>query len=142
MSVFLVAAALVWTGMLWDVAMVSFGFSKSYPLTVALLFVMGFGGWLHTVFLVTLFQTIPTEELRGRVMSVFGLIGSGVPSWIFVGRRVGGDIRIRGVKQDFALDLDLVALGLEKPLHRKIRLIISTALLHRLFVSRVRIFAQ
>ena len=63
MSVFLVAAALVWTDMLWDVAMVSFGFSKSYPLSVALLFVMGFGGWLHTVFLVTLFQTIPTEVM-------------------------------------------------------------------------------
>jgi len=79
MNVFLVAAALVWTGMLWDVAMVSFGFSRSYPLSVARLFVMGFGGWLHTVFLVTLFQTIPTEEIRGRVMSVFGLIGAGFP---------------------------------------------------------------
>ncbi len=85
MSVFLVAAALVWTGMLWDVAMVSFGFSKSYPLSVALLFVMGFGGWLHTVFLVTLFQTIPTEEIRGRVMSVFGLIGAGFPLGFLLG---------------------------------------------------------
>ena len=85
MSVFLVAATLVWTGMLWDVAMVSFGFSRSYLLSVALLFVMGFGGWLHTVFLVTLFQTIPTEEIRGRVMSVFGLIGAGFPLGFLLG---------------------------------------------------------
>ena len=84
MSVFLVAAALVWTGMLWDVAMV-IGFLRSYPLSVALLFVMGFGGWLHTVFLVTLFQTIPTEEIRGRVVSVFGLIGARFPLGFLLG---------------------------------------------------------
>ena len=52
----------------------------------ALLFVMGFGGWLHTVFLATLFQTIPTEEIRGRVMSVFGLIGAGFPLGFLLGR--------------------------------------------------------
>ena len=77
--------ALGWTGMLWDVAMVNFGFSRSYPLSVALLSVMGFGGWLHTVFLVTLFQTIPTEEIRGRVMGVFGLIGAGFPLGFLLG---------------------------------------------------------
>ena len=71
--------------MLWDAAMVSFGFSREFPLSVALLFVMGFGGALHAVFLVTLFQTIPTAEMRGRVMSVYGLIAAAFPLGFILG---------------------------------------------------------
>lgn len=77
--------ALVWTAMLWDAAMVGFGFSREFPLSVALLFVMGFGGALHFVFLVTLFQTLATDEMRGRVMSVFGLITAAFPLGFVLG---------------------------------------------------------
>ncbi|MDP6512483.1 MAG: MFS transporter [SAR202 cluster bacterium] len=77
--------ALVWTAMLWDAAMVSFGFSRVFPLSVALLFVMGFGGALHAVFLITLFQTIASDEMRGRVMSVHELIAAAFPLGFLLG---------------------------------------------------------
>ena len=77
--------ALIWTAALWDVAMVVFGFSRDFPLSLGLLFVMGFGGSMHVVFLITLIQTKASAAMGGRVMAVYGLVAAGYPLGFLLG---------------------------------------------------------
>ncbi len=73
-------------GAVWDGCMVAFGFSRSMPLSMALLFAMAFSGsyWWNAG--MTLFQTRAGDEMRGRVMSVWGLAGATFPlGWLIGG---------------------------------------------------------
>lgn len=59
---------------LMNVAMAVFAFSDTYPLSLAMLFLigMGFGVWFINV--PTVIQTRTEEHMRGRVMSIFFMI--------------------------------------------------------------------
>jgi MFS family permease len=63
--------ALIISGAIWDLPMAGFAFSKIFPLSVALVFVMGIGGVIWVNLVVTLLQTLSSEEMRGRVMSLY-----------------------------------------------------------------------
>lgn len=73
-------------GAVWDGCAVSFGFSRSLPLSMGLLFTMAVSGsyWFNAA--VTLFQTRAGDAMRGRVMSVWGITMQMFP----IGWLVGG----------------------------------------------------
>lgn len=73
------------TGVVWDVCMVSFGFSRSFPLSLALLFSMGLVGVIWVNAALTMFQTSATEEMRGRVMALYVLSMDMFPMGWFIG---------------------------------------------------------
>jgi MFS family permease len=60
--------------LLMNGGMTAFAFSEYYPLSLAMLFLIGigFGVWFITV--PTLIQTRTEEHMRGRVMSIFFMI--------------------------------------------------------------------
>ncbi len=80
------------TGIVWDTCMVGFGFSRSFPLSLTLLFFMGLSGVIWVNAALTMFQTSATEEMRGRVMSLYvlsmdmfpmgWLIGGTLAAWL------------------------------------------------------------
>jgi MFS family permease len=77
---------LVIAGLFWDVSMVVFGFSRSVPISLGALFVMGLitTPWITSV--LTMFQQAATEEMRGRVMSLFVIsVGIFPVGWLFGG---------------------------------------------------------
>lgn len=73
-------------GAVWDGCAVAFGFSRSLPLSMGLLFVMAVSGsyWFNAA--LTIFQTRAGDAMRGRVMSVWGITAQMFP----VGWLVGG----------------------------------------------------
>lgn len=77
--------ALIVTALLWDVSSIVFGFSRSYPLSLAMLFLMGVGGAIHVIFLLTLFQTISQARMLGRVMSMYGVLTASFPLGLILG---------------------------------------------------------
>jgi MFS family permease len=77
---------MLFSGIFWDACMVGFGFSRSFPLSLALLFVMGLSGivWVNAV--LTMFQSAASEEMRGRVMSLYVLSMDTFPiGWLWGG---------------------------------------------------------
>jgi MFS family permease len=80
------AYAMVILGLFWDVGMVVFGFSRSVPLSLSMLFMMGLISmpWVTTV--LTMFQQAATEKMRGRVMSLYVIAINMFPlGWLFGG---------------------------------------------------------
>ena len=77
--------ALIITALLWDVSTIVFGFSRSYPLSLSMLFLMGVGGAVHVIFLLTLFQTISLPRMLGRVMSIYGVLTASFPLGLALG---------------------------------------------------------
>lgn len=71
---------------IWDFGMIGFGFSRIYPLTLALLFIMGISAMFWVNAITNLFQREAIGEMRGRVMSLYA-IGMGLfpLGWTFGG---------------------------------------------------------
>jgi MFS family permease len=67
------ALVMFFAGMLWDISMISFAFSRSFPLSLFLLFTMGLGGVVWVNAALSIFQNVSSEEMRGRVMSLYVL---------------------------------------------------------------------
>ena len=66
--------------------MIGFGFSRIYPLTLALLFVMGIAGMFWVNAIIHLFQRAAIGDMRGRVMSLYTIgIGLFPLGWAFGG---------------------------------------------------------
>ncbi|HMY17438.1 MAG TPA: MFS transporter [Polyangium sp.] len=63
--------------MLFGVAVVAFGFSRSLPLSLVLLFVSGFGMMQQMSASNTILQTITEEDKRGRLMSYYAIAFQG-----------------------------------------------------------------
>ena len=61
----------------WDFCMIGFGFSRIYPLTLAILFIMGIAGMFWVNAIINLFQREAIGDMRGRVMSLY-TIGMGL----------------------------------------------------------------
>ncbi len=57
--------------LVWDIAMATFGVSRIFGVSLLLMFVMGFAGAYLGNALVTILQTMSSDEMRGRVMSIF-----------------------------------------------------------------------
>jgi MFS family permease len=74
------------TSLVWDVCMVGFGFSRSFPLSLALLFIMGLSGVIWVNAALIMFQNAATEQMRGRVMALYVLSMDMFPlGWLFGG---------------------------------------------------------
>jgi len=65
----------------FSVALASFSWSTSYPLSLALLFVVGGGGVLYFNVSNTLVQLNVEDSYRGRVMSVYALMHQGTATF-------------------------------------------------------------
>jgi MFS family permease len=67
------ALVMFFAGVVWDVSMISFAFSRIFPLSLFLLFMMGLGGVVWVNAALTIFQGVSSEEMRGRVMALYVL---------------------------------------------------------------------
>ena len=56
--------AMVVTAICWDIGSLAFGFSRVFPLSLGMLFTMGVAGAVHSIFLLTLFQTIASDQTQ------------------------------------------------------------------------------
>jgi MFS family permease len=65
-----------------------FAFSKSYPLSLALAFFLGLSSQLYMTTINTILQVNLPDQLRGRVMGIFGLTWDLMP----VGGMIAGAI--------------------------------------------------
>ena len=107
--------------LVWDAGMVGFGFSRNYPLSATILFLMGTAGALTENLIVTSIQTLASDDVRGRVMSIHRLIDSLFPLGIMFGGFVAA-----AVSNEFALILAaalstgvvVTALGYSKALRK------------------------
>jgi MFS family permease len=62
-------------GYLWVPALaIAYGFSRSYPLSLALLALVGLGSAIQPALSNTVIQTLVPDALRGRVMAVYSLV--------------------------------------------------------------------
>ncbi len=86
------------TAAVWDIGAVAFGFSRMFPLSVVVLFIMGVGGSMFVTLLITLIQQITDHEMRGRVLSLYQIAFSAMP----IGFIVGGALA-QAVSNEFAL---------------------------------------
>lgn len=77
--------ALIVTALCWDAGALAFGFSRTFPLSLVLLFVMGVAGAVHSIFLLTLFQTVASDQMQGRVLSMYGLVTASFPLGFILG---------------------------------------------------------
>jgi MFS family permease len=64
--------------LIFPMALILFAFSRSFPLSLALLTVVGFGWVTQVATGNTLVQTSVPDELRGRVMSIYSLMFFGM----------------------------------------------------------------
>jgi MFS family permease len=67
------ALVMFFAGVVWDICMVSFAFSRIFPLSLFFLFVMGLGGVVWVNAALTIFQNVSSEVMRGRVMALYVL---------------------------------------------------------------------
>ena len=73
-------------GIVWDLSMISFAFSRSVPLSLSILFVMGLSGMPWVTAALTMFQQAAIREMRGRVMSLYVIAMNIFPlGWLFGG---------------------------------------------------------
>ena len=73
-------------GIFWDMGMVVFGYSRSVPLSLGALFVMGLISIPWVTAVLTMFQQAATDKMRGRVMSLYVIaIGVFPLGWLFGG---------------------------------------------------------
>ncbi|MDB5336790.1 MAG: putative multidrug-efflux transporter [Planctomycetaceae bacterium] len=70
-SVLGLGSKMCWATATFGVAIIGFGFSRSIPLSLFLLFISGFSMMLQMAACNTLLQTIAEESKRGRVMSLY-----------------------------------------------------------------------
>ena len=91
------------TGMTWDALMATFGFSRSFPLSLSLLFLMGVAGSVHVNAITTLLQLSAEQHMRGRIMGLYHIAQASFP----LGFIIGGALAA-GVSNEFALVLGAV----------------------------------
>lgn len=65
--------SLLWAVIIFGVATILFGISKSYPFSLAMLFVCGFADNISVIVRHTLVQLLTPDEMRGRVSAVNSL---------------------------------------------------------------------
>ncbi|MGH7824824.1 MAG: MFS transporter [Candidatus Binatia bacterium] len=73
---------------IFGILLIIFAFSRSYPLSLALAFVLGFASLYYMTIINTTLQLNLPEQLRGRVMGIYGLTWDLMP----VGGMIAGSI--------------------------------------------------
>jgi MFS family permease len=86
---------------LFPLALIGFALSRTFPLSLACLFLVGFAFISQNATSNTLVQAIVPDELRGRVMSVYSVL--------FFGTAPFGSLLAGGVAQAFSPTLAVVA---------------------------------
>ena len=86
------------TAAIWDICAVAFGFSRIFPLSAVILFIMGVGGSMFVTLLITLIQQQTAHEMRGRILSLHQIAFSAMP----IGFIIGGALA-QAVSNEFAL---------------------------------------
>ena len=76
---------LVVTALCWDAGALAFGFSRSFPVSLGLLFTMGVSGAVHSIFLLTLFQQVASDRMQGRALSMYGVLTASFPLGFILG---------------------------------------------------------
>ena len=80
------AYVMIIMGSFWDVGMLVFGYSRSVPISLGALFVMGLITMPWVTAVLTMFQQAATGKIRGRVMSLYVLAMGVFPlGWLFGG---------------------------------------------------------
>ncbi len=77
--------ALIVTAISWDACTLAFGFSRVFPASLTLLFLMGVAGAIHSIFLLTLFQTVASDQMQGRVLSMYNVVTASFPLGFILG---------------------------------------------------------
>ena len=77
--------AMIVTAICWDAGALAFGFSSVFPLSLRMLFLMGLAGAVHSIFLLTLFQTIASDQMQGRVLSTYNVVTASFPLGFILG---------------------------------------------------------
>ena len=98
---------ILYASTIWGATTIAFGFSTSYPLSLAVLFVMGTAvpPWVTSVAIIL--QTQSSKDMLGRVMAVYsmsmqvGMIGGFLGAW--VGEVIGNDWMLLLAGGSFAL---------------------------------------
>ena len=67
------ALILVIAPVIWGIGMVMFGYSRSFPMSLVILGVMGGIGPVYVAVIMTLAQTLAPERMRARVISIFSI---------------------------------------------------------------------
>jgi MFS family permease len=75
-------------GIIFGLLLIVFAFSQSYPLSLALAFLLGFASQGYMTIINTTLQLNLPEQLRGRVMGIFGLTWDLMP----VGGMISGTV--------------------------------------------------
>ena len=87
--------SILYASTVWSTTMIAFGFSTSYPLTLAVLFVMGTAVPFWVISVSTILQTETDKPMLGRVMAVYamsmqiGMVGAFFGGW--VGELIGNE---------------------------------------------------
>lgn len=80
------AIVMLLMGLVWDVSMVIFAFSDSVALSMSCLFAMGLISIPWITAMMIMFQNAATDEMRGRVMSLYVIGMNTFPlGWLFGG---------------------------------------------------------
>jgi MFS family permease len=91
----------------WSVAMIVFGFSTSYPLSIATLFVMGTAVPPWAISIATILQTKSEKHMLGRVMAVYSMsVQVGMFGWFlggWLGELIGNEWMLLLTGSSFAL---------------------------------------
>ncbi len=69
---------IAWAAVFFGVTLVAFSFSRSYALSLALLFCVGFGMIVHLAASNTILQSIVEDDKRGRIMSFYAMAFMGM----------------------------------------------------------------
>tara|TARA_Y100000588_G_scaffold297521_1_gene318286 strand:+ start:4233 stop:5456 length:1224 start_codon:yes stop_codon:yes gene_type:complete len=73
-------------GVVWDIGMIVFGFSRSIPVSMGSLFCMGLICMPWVTAVLTMFQQASIKKMRGRVMSLYVIAINTFPlGWLFGG---------------------------------------------------------
>ena len=88
---------------MWNVPMAIFGFSRLFPLSVCLIFVMGVGGSIFSILTVALLQMYSDDDMRGRILSIHSFANATLP----LGMILGG-VLAQAVSNEFALILGAI----------------------------------
>ncbi len=79
-------------GLLFGLALIAFGYSTSFPLSLALLLAVGFFQMTHMASSNTLIQALVPDDFRGRVMALYSMMFMGMAPF---GALLSGDLADR-----------------------------------------------
>lgn len=112
---------LVGTVIVWDAGMILFGVSRSVPLSMVILFLMGLVLIAYTTAILTMFQEAASTEMRARVMSLYVIAMNMFPLGLLFGGAMAewiGNEEALAISALLGVSISVLALVLSKELRR------------------------